>query len=112
MNHKEFSIWLEGFLCNKTVLQTDEILIIREKLSKIKEENIPYNIENFRDQLTKLAESVEILENTFLNDGIIEIKVSLEEDTFLDLMKNLNNKINDNKIVVSIGNVDFTFLKK
>lgn len=51
MNHKEFSIWLEGFLCNKTVLQTDEILIIREKLSKIKEENIPYNIENFRDNL-------------------------------------------------------------
>ena len=26
------------------------------------------DIENFRDQLTKLAEAVEILENTFLND--------------------------------------------
>lgn len=70
------------------------------------------NIENFRDQLTKLAESVEILENTFLNDGNIEIKVSLNEDTFLDLIKNLNNKTNDNKVVISIGNVDFTFSKK
>jgi len=53
------------------------------------------NIENFRDQLTKLAESVELLENTFLNEGEIEIKVSLYEGTFLEL-----------------GSVDFTFLKK
>jgi hypothetical protein len=70
------------------------------------------NIENFRDQLTKLAESVELLENTFLNEGEIEIKVSLYEGTFLELMKNLNNKSSDNKVVISIGKVDFTFLKK
>jgi hypothetical protein len=70
------------------------------------------NIENFRDQLTKLAESVEILENTFLNEGNIEIKVSLDEDTFLSLMDNLKNKNKEDKVVISIGNVDFTFLKK
>ena len=29
------------------------------------------DIENFRDQLTKLAESVEILENSFLINGIL-----------------------------------------
>jgi hypothetical protein len=70
------------------------------------------NIENFRDQLTKLAESVEILENTFLNEGNIEIKVSLDEDTFLSLMDNLKNKNKEDKVVISIGSVDFTFLKK
>jgi glutaredoxin len=31
---------------------------------------------------------------TKLNEGNIEIKVSLNEDTFLDLIKNLNNKTN------------------
>ena len=70
------------------------------------------DIENFRDQLTKLAESVEILENTFLNEGNIEIKVSLDEDTFLSLMDNLKNKNKEDKVVISIGSVDFTFLKK
>ena len=70
------------------------------------------NIENFRDQLSKLAESVEILENTFLNEGNIEVKVSLSEDTFYGLMNSLNNRSDDNKVVVSIRNVDFTFLKK
>jgi hypothetical protein len=29
------------------------------------------DIENFRDQLTKLAEAVEILENTFVNELLI-----------------------------------------
>ena len=70
------------------------------------------NIENFRDQLGKLAEAVEIIESTFINEGEIEFKVSLNEDTFNDLMKNLNNRTKDDKCIISIGNVDFTFLKK
>lgn len=70
------------------------------------------NIENFRDELTKLAKAVEILEDSFLSNGQIEVKVLLDDDTFSSLMKNLNNKIQDPKCVVSIGNVDFTFLKK
>ena len=35
------------------------------------------SIEDFRNQLTKLAEAVEILEGTFINEGDIEIKVKL-----------------------------------
>jgi hypothetical protein len=70
------------------------------------------NIENFRDQLGKLAEAVEIFENTFINDGDLEIKVSLDEGTFISLMENLNNGSKDNKCVISIGNTNFTFLKK
>jgi hypothetical protein len=70
------------------------------------------NIENFRDQLGKLAEAIEIFENTFIKNGDIEMKVSLNEDTFNDLIYTLNNTTKDEKCIVSIGNVNFTFLKK
>jgi hypothetical protein len=70
------------------------------------------DIENFRDQLTKLAEAVEILENTFVNDGDIQVNVTLDETKYQSLMRTLNYQSNDTKCIVSIGNVDFTFLKK
>lgn len=69
------------------------------------------SIEDFRNQLTKLAEAVEILEGTFINEGDIEIKVKLNEQTYNLLMVNLDNKkINDN-CTISIGSINFTFLK-
>lgn len=70
------------------------------------------NIENFRNQLSELARAVEIFENTFVNDGDLEIKVSLDEGTFISLLQNLNNRLTDEKCVISIGNVNFTFLRK
>ena len=70
------------------------------------------NIENFRDELTKLAKAVEIIEDSFLSNGQTEVKVLLDDNTFSSLMRNLNNRTEDTKCVVSIGNVDFTFLKK
>ena len=70
------------------------------------------DIENFRDHLTKLAEAVEILENTFINDGDITVMVTLDEVKYQSLMRTLHFQSNDTKCVVSIGNVDFTFLKK
>jgi len=70
------------------------------------------DIENFRDQLTKLAKAVEILENTFINDGDIQVNVTLDETKYQSLMRTLNYQSNDTKCIVSIGNVDFTFLKK
>ena len=70
------------------------------------------DIENFRDQLTKLAEAVEILENTFVKDGDIQVNVTLDETKYQSLMRTLNYQSNDTKCIVSIGNVDFTFLKK
>ena len=70
------------------------------------------DIENIRDQLTKLAEAVEILENTFVNDGDIQVNVTLDETKYQSLMRTLNYQSNDTKCIVSIGNVDFTFLKK
>jgi hypothetical protein len=70
------------------------------------------NIENFRDELTKMAQAVEMLENSFIGQDLDEIKVSLDEDTFNRLMLELNNNSNDNKCTVSIGIANFIFLKK
>lgn len=70
------------------------------------------NIEDFRGELSKIAQSIEILENTFIKQGLDEIRVSLKEDTFNDLMIELNNNIKDDKCIVSIGNTNIIFLKK
>jgi hypothetical protein len=70
------------------------------------------NIENFRDELTKLAEVVEILEKSFLSKGDIKVEVLLDDDTFSNLLKTLRNNSEDLKCIISIGDVDFTFLKK
>ena len=70
------------------------------------------DIENFRDQLTKLAEAVEILETTFINDGDVSVNVILDETKYQSLMRTLNYQSNETKCIVSIGNVDFTFSKK
>jgi hypothetical protein len=68
------------------------------------------SIEDFRDQLTKLAESVEILENSFLINGDISVTTKLPEEDFNKLMRSLNNQSKENRCVLSIGNVDFIFL--
>ena len=70
------------------------------------------NIENFRDELTKMAQAVETLENSFIGQNLDEIKVSLNEDTFNRLMMELNNNSNDDKCTISIGSANFIFLKK
>ena len=70
------------------------------------------NIENFRDELTKLAQVAEILEKSFLSKGEIKVEVSLDNDTFSNLLKTLRNNSDDLKCTISIGDVDFTILKK
>lgn len=70
------------------------------------------NSADFRNELTKLAEIVEVLEGSFLKNEKIEIKVSLNEDTFISLMTYLRYNTNDKKCIIEIGNSEFTFLKK
>jgi hypothetical protein len=70
------------------------------------------NIEKFRDELTKLAQVAEILEKSFFSKGEIKVEVSLDNDTFSNLLKTLRNNSDDLKCTISIGDVDFTFLKK
>jgi len=69
-------------------------------------------IENFRDELIKMAQAVESLESTFIGEDLDEIKVSLKEDTFNHLMSELNNKNNDDTCIISIGKTNFIFSKK
>ena len=66
------------------------------------------NQESFRDELIKLAESVEILENSFIGKHNIEISVSLDESDFSNVKDYVNEKSSD-KIIISIGKVNFTF---
>ena len=68
--------------------------------------------ESFRDELTNLAKAVEILENSDLFKENIEILSELTEKDFNALMGLLNNRSEDEKCVISIGSVNFTFLKK
>lgn len=68
--------------------------------------------ESFRDELTNLARAVEILENSKLLKENIEIVSELNERDFFALMGLLNNRSDDGKCVISIGTVNFIFLKK
>lgn len=69
------------------------------------------NIENFRDELVKFANIVEILESTFIENEQSEFVTYLDEKNFNEISKELNSN-QKNKCIVSIGNVKFTFLKK
>jgi hypothetical protein len=68
--------------------------------------------ENFRDALEKMAEVVDILENTFIGKKNIEIGVSLDENTFESISNYLDYDKNLNKCIINIGGTNFTFLKK
>lgn len=68
-------------------------------------------IENFRDELAKLAQAVEILEGTFVSDSKQEIKITLDEQTYNSLMLQLNNFSNDKQCIISLGNAQFIFSK-
>lgn len=66
----------------------------------------------FRSDLVKMAQVVEILESTFKNTNSTNIIIELNEKDFSKILKNLNSNNNDTKSIISIGNVNFTFLKK
>ena len=70
------------------------------------------NTQDFRDELIKMANAVEFLENSFIGNQKIEIKVSVDRSTFTDRSTYLGSNPNENKCVVSISNTDFIFLKK
>ena len=70
------------------------------------------NKENSRDWLTQLAELTEAIENTFIS-GYSKIIVELPEDKFRKLQKNFRDvDRGNNEIVISISDIDFTFVLK
>lgn len=69
-------------------------------------------IENFREELAKLAQAIEVLESTFIGESEQTIKVILDENKYDSLMINLNNFSNDKECIISMGNTKFIFSKK
>ena len=70
------------------------------------------NTENFGSEIAKLAEIVEIIDNSFFYSNNVDMTITLEEVRFRKLLNYLNYNTEDKKCIVSIGNVNFTFLKK
>ena len=64
------------------------------------------------DEIKKLAQVVELIENSFFSTNKLEITISLEDDKFNKLLSYLNHNTSDQKCIISIGNANFTFLKK
>jgi len=69
------------------------------------------NKEVFGDELIILAEIVEKLEKSYICKDITEIKLTVDKEKFDYLSQNLNSQ-NKDKLIVGIGNINFTFLKK
>lgn len=63
-------------------------------------------------EIAKLAEVVEILDNSFFTSNQTEIHITIDQKKFSELLKYLNYNTEDEKCIISIGNVNFTFLKK
>ena len=70
------------------------------------------NKENSWDWLTQLAELTESIDNTFIS-GYCKIIVELPEEKFRNLQKNFRDVDRaNNEIVISISDIDFTFVLK
>lgn len=69
------------------------------------------NNDVFRDELSKFAKIADILEESFVSQGVVDFEIKLDESKIDFLTKNLNTSKND-KLIISIGNVNFIFLKK
>ncbi len=70
------------------------------------------NNQNFGSEIAKLAEIAEILDNSFFYSTQVEMTITLEETRFIKLLNYLNYNTEEKKCIVSIGNINFTFLKK
>lgn len=67
---------------------------------------------NFRDRLIIMAQIVELFEDIFKTTKKITINIDLSEPDFNEISQNLNKNINDENIIISIGEVDFIFFRK
>ncbi len=70
------------------------------------------NNQSFGGEIAKLAEIAEILDNSFFYSTQVEMTITLEETRFIKLLNYLNYNTEEKKCIVSIGNINFTFLKK
>ena len=69
------------------------------------------NNASFGDELVKLANIVEIIESSFIGKNWSDVEIKVNEEALVYVAKNLNHDKSD-KIIISIGSVNFIFLKK
>lgn len=67
--------------------------------------------ESFRDQLVKMAQVVELMEDAF-NGTTVKVNVGLNDNEFELMCRNLNNPSTNDTSIISIGTIEFTFSKK
>jgi hypothetical protein len=70
------------------------------------------NNDGLGTEIAKLAEVVEILDNSFFASNETEIIITVDQKKFTEILRYLNYNTTDEKCIISIGNVNFTFLKK
>ena len=57
------------------------------------------NEESFRNQLIKMAQMVEIIEDTFKESKNIKVNIELKETDFNNMCRELNNDIKNDKSI-------------
>ena len=71
------------------------------------------NKESFMDELSKLAEITNIIEDSFLSKGDVSMVIELPEDEYRDLMSHFRElDRNKSKCTIEIGGVSFNFVLK
>jgi len=71
------------------------------------------NQESFMDELSKLAEITNIIEDSFLSKGDVSIVVELPEDEYKTLMSHFRElDRNKSKCTIEIDGINFNFVLK
>jgi hypothetical protein len=66
---------------------------------------------NFRDELRKLAEISEILDNSIFYKGNVSVVVDLEPQDFRDVVSLLSPRdIKSNQLIIDISGIQFTLV--
>jgi|LakMenEpi03Aug12_release.lakeMendotaPanAssembly.Ray.scaffolds.fasta_scaffold709510_2 hypothetical protein len=65
--------------------------------------------ESFGEELSKLAQIVETIDNSFLKKGDVTLNIKLTERDFVYLTQKLGNSSEDKRCTISIENVNFIF---
>jgi len=69
--------------------------------------------ESFMDELSKLAEVTNLIEESFLSKGEVNIIVELPEEHYKDLMSHFREiDRKQPKCTISISGIDFNFVLK
>lgn len=69
------------------------------------------NKESFMDELSKLAEITNLIDESFLSKGKVSLVVELPEEEYKEMMSNFREiDRNNSKCTISISDIDFNFV--